>query len=338
MGYTTKRSLGTKVTALLVALATSLGVTMLAAPNAAAQDNRGNLRPGCSWSDYRFFVQNCWVHSAAMGQDIQVQIKPSSRGGNAGLYMLDGLRARQDWNAWTWQGHGVDHFVDDDVTVVMPVGGMAQFYTDWQGPFTAPGAPANPKWETFLTRELPPYLQQNFGVAPDRNAILGLSMGALGALNLAGWHRDQFKHVTSLSGYLNPTWPGMYTALQIAIGDATGFQVPIWNMWGNPLDLARFRNDPMLNVGNFSGMPMYLAAAGGIATLHDTILGDPVGFLVGTLLEWMARTDTAKFELAVRVAGAQPVVSYPFFGIHNWGVWGEEVGRARPHILGALGV
>lgn len=336
---TSSRKLGApkKLVSLLLALATALGMAVVSAP-AASAGNRDWLRPGCSWDAYKFYVQYCNVWSPAMNQNIKVQIKPAARGGNAGLYLLDGLRARDDWNAWTWDGHAPRKFVNDDVTLVMPVGGQAQFYADWIGPWNGSNGPRKPRWETFLTRELPGYLQRNFGVSRTNNGIVGLSMGGTAAMNLAAYHRDQFKHVTSMSGYLNPTWPGMYLGIQAAMLDSGGPGAQIWNMWGGPLDPLRWRNDPTIQAatGRFAGMPMYISSAAGVTGTRENFLADPIGVTSGVLLEWLSRTSTAKFELAVRAGGANPVVSYPIVGIHSWRYWSEELSKARPMIKGTL--
>ena len=327
--------MGRKVAALITAVATALGIAAVASP-AASADDREILGPGCSWSDYNFFVQNCWFWSGAMGQDIQVQIKRSNS--DAGVYLLDGLRARDDWNAWTWQGHGADVFVNDDVNVVMPVGGASQFYADWVGNFGGNTTPKNPKWETFLTSELPAQLAAGFGISRSNNAVVGLSMGATAALNLAGRHRDQFKQVTSLSGYLNTTWPGMYLALQFAMSQGSQ-GANVWDMWGGPLDPVRFQNDPMLNVMSLRGMPVYLASAAGIPNMNNDVgnfFNDPVGGISGIVLEQMAASQTVRYEAAARLAGANVTASYPLIGVHNWTLWNPELAKARPQILNAL--
>lgn len=331
------RGIARKAVSLLLTLATALGMMTLGVPTAAA-DNRGILRPGCQWAKYNFFVQNCDVYSPSMGQNIRVQIKAASRGGNAGLYLLDGLRARDDWNAWTYQGFAPNKFVDDDVTLVMPVGGQAQFYADWIGPWAGSNGPAKPRWETFLTSELPVYLQKNFGVSRNNNAIVGLSMGGTAAMNLAAHHRDQFQHVSSLSGYLDPTWPGMYTAIELAMLDSAGAGAQIWNLWGGPLDPLRLYNDPTAQAvaGKYAGMPMYISASGGISGPRENLLKDPVGVISGITLEQLSRNSTAKFEIAARLSGAKPVVSYPITGVHSWSYWSDELDRARPYILQAL--
>ncbi|RAV34340.1 Diacylglycerol acyltransferase/mycolyltransferase Ag85C precursor [Corynebacterium heidelbergense] len=331
----TGSALKKRVGAAVVAAASVLGVGTAVAPVASAQDNRTILRAGCSISDYESWLQDCNVRSEAMGQDIKVQIKPAAQGGDAGLYLLDGMRANDDWSGWTKLGHGVDLFADDNVTVVMPVGGAAQFYTDWQQPFSGSNGPKNPKWETFLTQELPAYLKQNFQVSPANNAVAGISMGGTAAMNLAAWHRNQFKQATSISGYLNPTWPGMYTGLQIAMND-TSPGARVGDMWGSPIDPARFRNDPMWHAPNFAGMPLYLSAATGIPTTREDFIQDPLGVTVGVNLEWMSHNSTTRFEVASRLAGASVTTSYPLTGVHNWPYWRTELQRARPQILSAL--
>jgi S-formylglutathione hydrolase FrmB len=67
------------------------------------------------------------------------------------------------------------------------------------------------KWETFLTQELPSWLAANRNVAPNGNAVVGLSMGGSAALVLAIYHPQEFIYAGSLPGFLNlsaPNWTG----------------------------------------------------------------------------------------------------------------------------------
>ena len=138
---------------------------------------------------------------------IKVQIQWAARGGNAALYLLDGLRARNDRNAWSFETNALDQYRNDNFTLVMLVGGESSFYTDWYAPSNFNGQQITYKWETFLTQELPDYLATR-GVSRSNNGILGLSMGGSAALTLAAYHRDQFKFAGSFSGYLNISAPG----------------------------------------------------------------------------------------------------------------------------------
>ena len=61
-----------------------------------------------------------WVPSS-MG-NIKVQVQWAARGGNAALYLLDGLRAQNDRNAWSFETNALDQYRNDNITLVMPVG------------------------------------------------------------------------------------------------------------------------------------------------------------------------------------------------------------------------
>src|SRR5690606_33880626 len=125
----------------------------------------------------------------------------AARGGNAALYLLDGLRARDDRNAWSFETNAMQQFANDNITLVMPVGGQSSFYADWYAPSNTNGQKTTYKWETFLTKELPTFLER-YGVSRTNNVVAGLSMGGSAALALAAYHRDQFKAAASYSGYV----------------------------------------------------------------------------------------------------------------------------------------
>src|SRR3569833_2203824 len=101
------------------------------------------------------------VPSAAMGRDIQVQFQG---GGPHAVYLLDGLRARDDRNGWDIETGAFSWFDGSGVSVVMPVGGMSSFYTDWYRPAVGNGTTQTNKWEPFLTSELPAWNATTKGV------------------------------------------------------------------------------------------------------------------------------------------------------------------------------
>ncbi len=205
-----------------------------------------------------------WVPSS-MG-NIKVQVQWAARGGNAALYLLDGLRARNDANAWSFETNAKDQYRNDNITLVMPVGGESSFYSDWYAPSNFNGQQITYKWETFLTEELPNFLA-NYGVSPTNNAVLGLSMGGSAALTLAAYHRDQFKFAGSLSGYLNISAPGMREAIRVAMLDAGRFNVD--SMWGPPWSPSWLRNDPFVFAPRLQGLSMYISSASGLPGEYD---------------------------------------------------------------------
>ena len=190
-------------------------------------------------------VEYLEVPSAAMGKDIKIQFQ-SGGPGLPGVYLLDGLRAQDDFNGWDINTPAFEWYLDSGLAVVMPVGGQSSFYSDWYKPACGKSGCSTYKWETFLTSELPAYLAANKGVEPGRNAAVGLSMAGSASMTLAIYHPKQFQYAASLSGFLNLSegwWPML---VGISMGDAGGYKAE--DMWGPSSDPAWKRNDPMVNI------------------------------------------------------------------------------------------
>src|SRR6202011_6109583 len=128
---------------------------------------------------------------AGMGHDIKVQFQ--SGGANSpAVYLLDGLRARDDFNGWDIETNAFEMYSQSVLWLVMPVGGQSSFYSDWYKPACGKAGCSTYKWETFLTQELPAYLAANKQVKPTGSAAVGLSMAGSSALILAAYHPAQF--------------------------------------------------------------------------------------------------------------------------------------------------
>src|SRR4029078_13193721 len=186
-------------------------------------------------------VETLMVPSAAMGRDIPVKFQG---GGAHAVYLLDGLRARDDNSGWDIETAAFENYFESGVSVVMTVGGMSSFYTNWQNPAVGNGTTQTYQWGTFLTSELPAYLSANKGISPSGNAVVGLSMSGSAALILAAYHPNNFRYAGSLSGFLNLSqgiWP---TLVGFAMRDSGGFDATA--MWGQGGGPAWQRNDPAL--------------------------------------------------------------------------------------------
>ena len=81
-------------------------------------------------------VETLMVPSAAMGRDIPVRFQG---GGQHAVYLLDGLRARDDNSGWDIETAAFENYYQSGVSVVMPVGGMSSFYSDWNSPAVGNG-------------------------------------------------------------------------------------------------------------------------------------------------------------------------------------------------------
>ena len=67
------------------------------------------------------------------------------------VYLLDGLRAQDDFNGWDINTPAFEWYNGSGLSVVMPVGGQSSFYTDWYSPACGKAGCSTYKWETFLT-------------------------------------------------------------------------------------------------------------------------------------------------------------------------------------------
>ena len=265
---------------------------------------------------------------------IKVQVQWARNGGNAALMLLDGLRARDDRNAWSFETNAQQMFGNDNVTLVMPVGGQSSWYADWQGPSNLNGQKFTYKWETFLTKELPDFLT-NYGVSRDNYAVAGLSMSGPAALRLAAFHRDQFKYAASFSGPLNWNAPGMREAIRIMMLDAGRFNV---DSMAAPWSPQWLRSDPMVFAPQLRGLPMYISASSALPGPYDHP-NSPVGlFNTGNAMgiELLAMVSTHSFKARLDSLGIPAAYSFPAVGTHAWHYWQDELNNARAGILAAL--
>jgi len=109
------------------------------------------------------------------------------------LYLLHGLSE----NGGAWQRYTSIETIANEygLVVAMPSVGRS-FYTD---------QPNGQRYFTYLTEELPAYLQDVFGLAPapEDTLIAGASMGGYGALKAALNYPERFTAAASLSGVVS---------------------------------------------------------------------------------------------------------------------------------------
>jgi diacylglycerol O-acyltransferase/trehalose O-mycolyltransferase len=273
------------------------------------------------------------VPSPSMGRDITVQFQG---GGPKAVYLLDGLRARDDRNGWDIETGAFSWFDGSGLSVVAPVGGMSSFYTDWYRPAVGNGTTQTYKWETFLTSELPAWLAANKGVSSTGNAVVGLSMSGSAALILAAYHPGQFVYAASLSGFLNLSaglWPLL---VGVAMGDSGGFN-PI-DMWGPPGNSAWQRNDPTLQVGRLVGNGTRIWVYCGTGRPSDLDAGLGNAQVPAQLLEGITLSSNTNFQQRYLGAGGRNgVFNFPPNGTHSWGYWGGQLQAMKPDIQRVLG-
>ncbi|MDI9902751.1 alpha/beta hydrolase-fold protein [Rhodococcus sp. IEGM 1409] len=280
-----------------------------------------------------------WVNSPAMGTPIQVQIllardwnvNPSAS--FPSVWMLDGLRATDNENAWTYETDAESFYADKNVNVILPVGGQSSFYSDWLQPDNG----KNYQWETFLTKELPSILEKDWRTTQTRG-VVGLSMGGTSAMFLTARNPGFFKFAASLSGILTTTSLGMPQAIQFAMTDAGGYNSAA--MWGPPSNAQWAAHDPYALAEKLKGVSLYVSSGSGTTGPYDQPSGIPgvSTNYAGMGLEILARLTSQTFATKLNQLGIPAQVNYRPSGTHSWPYWQFELHQLWPQLAGAIGV
>jgi diacylglycerol O-acyltransferase / trehalose O-mycolyltransferase len=277
-------------------------------------------------------VEYLQVPSPSMGHDIKVQFQ-SGGDGSPAVYLLDGLRAQDDFNGWDINTQAFEWYYQSGLSVVMPVGGQSSFYADWYSPACGKTGCQTYKWETFLTSELPNWLAANRSVKATGSAAVGLSMAGSASMILSVYHPQQFTYAASLSGFLNPSegsWPFL---INLSMGDAGGFKAN--DMWGPTQDpnSGWKRNDPMVQIPAIvaNGTRLWVYCGNG----QPSELGG--GDLPATFLEGLTiRTNITFRDNYIAAGGNNGVFNFPDNGTHNWAYWGQQLQQMKPDLIAHL--
>jgi diacylglycerol O-acyltransferase / trehalose O-mycolyltransferase len=276
-------------------------------------------------------VEYLQVPSAAMGRSITVQFQSGGNNSPA-VYLLDGLRAQDDYSGWDINTPAFEWYYQSGLSVVMPVGGQSSFYADWYSPACGKAGCSTYKWETFLTSELPGYLASNKSVKATGSAAVGLSMSGSSAIILAVNHPGQFIYAGSLSALMDPSQGMGPSLINLAMGDSGGYKSQ--DMWGPSNDPAWQRNDPSLQIPALVGNNTRLWVYCGNGTPNE--LGG--ANMPAEFLENFVRSSNLKFQDAYNGAGGHNAVfNFPPSGTHSWEYWGAQLNAMKPDLQGTLG-
>lgn len=140
------------------------------------------------------------------------------------IYLLHG--AGGSYRNWISRVPHIQQLADENqVIIVCPDGAVTSWY------FDSP-VDANIRYETFVAKELPNYIDQQFKTIPNRNGrvITGLSMGGHGSLFLGFRHANTFSGAGSMSGALHVTVIRQGYGVEKVLGD-TAANRNYWNDW-----------------------------------------------------------------------------------------------------------
>ncbi|WP_052441876.1 alpha/beta hydrolase [Streptacidiphilus anmyonensis] len=229
------------------------------------------------------------------------------------LYMLHG--GNDDYTSWTRETDVEALARSSEVLIVMPDGGKAGQYSNWYD--------GGPQWETFHTLELVRLMEQEFR-ANSHRAIVGLSMGAFGALNYAARHQGMYRYVAAFSPTVDLDDP--VTRAFLLLGNLwAGTDVDYSQVWGDPTtQTANWEaHNPSAMVRAYRGMKVHLSVGDGEVGPLDhnpDPLATAASRLEGTLLP-----DVEKFAASLRASGVDVSAHIYGPGTHSWPYWEREL-------------
>lgn len=310
----------------VVVLAMVLGVsaTLIGQPRATAARVVGSTELGPTRSAL-------FIDSPAMGQIMQVQVlHPVGSHSRPSYYLLDGLDPGPDQSSWTNATDAEPFFANKNVNVVLPMGGEASYYTNWQRDDPNLG---HYLWETFLTKELPPIIDREFA-GNGVNGIGGLSMGGIAAFVLAVRNSQLYRAVVGYSAC-----PDMALAqgpIMFSIANRGGDP---GNMWGAPGGPDWGAHDPALLANRLRGKTIYLSTGSGVPGPHEGELKPQLAenFLTGVPIEAAVDTCVTAFAQRLRALHIPADIVQNPVGTHSWSYWKDDLHASWPTVARALG-
>lgn len=284
---------------------------------------------------------NLQVYSAAMDKDITVQVqRPADESKPAAnLYLLSGLDAGEGSASWQQQTDALSFLSDKQVNVVLPIGGRGSYYADWRQ--EDPKLGVN-KWQTFLTKELPPLLDSTLG-STGLNSLAGLSTSGTAVLQMAESAPGLFKSVAAYSGCAQIADPLGRQFLKLPVETWAGGNTI--NMYGPDNDPAWVENDPVINAEKLRGTNLYISSGSGVPTPADvqyyTEGNGPQGVVnlgLGVVIEGATNYCSHNLMNKLNELDIPATYQFPPVGTHYWPYWEEALHDSWPLLARGMGI
>ncbi|WP_054812045.1 alpha/beta hydrolase [Nocardia arizonensis] len=270
---------------------------------------------------------NMGIYSAAMNSVIRVRVlrapDPDRRAPT--LYLLNGANGGISDGSWLDRTDVAEFFRDEQVNIVVPFGGASSYFTDWRVDDPVLG---RQRWTTFLTRELPPIIDAEFG-GSGANAVAGISMAGTSVFQLALAAPGLYRAIGSYSGCVRTSDPQGQAIVGAVVGGRRG---NVMNMWGPPTDPAWAANDPYLHADMLRGTAIYVSTGSGLPGPYDTVAGAggsgaqlAYQLLFGAPLEAVTAICTRELRDRLRAIDIAATVVLRPTGTHSWRYWQDDL-------------
>ena len=270
---------------------------------------------------------------APMQRIITIEIYRAAGDGPApNLYLLDGVGSERPSGFMLWDAK--EQFKNENVNLVIPTGGQASMWADWQKQDPKLGIS---KWESFITEALPKLTAESeIGLNHNgKNGIGGISMGAASAYSIAVRHPAQYQGVFGLSGcYTTDDFGQILTRYTVESRGAN-----VQNMWGPPGSEDWKAHDAIGQAENLRGKALYLSSGTGAAKEgeFEAYNHDIGNFVAGAALEQASNVCTHRMDEKLNDLDIDHRFDQIPAGLHNWSLFAPQVPIAWNHIKGALG-
>ncbi|MGU3585924.1 alpha/beta hydrolase [Rhodococcus sp. C26F] len=251
--------------------------------------------------------------------------------GGAGVGVIDGT-------GWMESSDIAEFFSDKNVNVIIPATGNFSYFTDWD--LDDPVLGRN-QWQTFLLEELPPVVDELLDT-DGKQSIIGMSMSAGSALDLAIQSGELYSGVASLSGCVRTSDPVGQLYVRLVV-ERRG-KGDVENMWG-PADGPRWaEHDVYLNAEGLRGKALYLSSRNGLPGPYDVpgqerAAGESFAtqIVAGGAIE--AATNACTHQLVDRLQALDIPVTAELDadGTHSWGYWEDDLRKAWPILAESMG-
>jgi len=274
------------------------------------------------------------IWSPSMGREITVDVQhPAGDTKRPTLYMLDGAEAHDEESGWYAMTNLQQLGAGEKLNVVTPVGDPHSYYTDWRA--VDPGVGKKYMYETFLTEELPPLIDEEFG-GNGRHAIAGASMGGVAALTLATRRPALYRGVAGYSDCANISSPQnqLLTRWDVSRGGGNAN-----NMWGPMGDPEWSAHDPYVNAEELRGKTIYMSSGNGLPGKYNNLLSDPIDeTFQGMIGEFGSWTCTGQMSNRLKQLGIPYTSNLRPSGTHKWGYWKDELAVSWPILMRSIGL
>jgi S-formylglutathione hydrolase FrmB len=274
------------------------------------------------------------VYSAAMRESfpVHVLLPPRQDTPSPVYYLLLGVDGGKDGSTWDTATSYRSFFKTKNTYVVTPIGGAYSYYTDWQHRDPRLG---KPMWQTFLTEELPPLIDERFNTT-GRNAIGGISMAGTSVFNLAIAKPKLYKAVAAFSGCARTSDPvGVLSVMQVVDRGHGNVE----NMWGPVGGPGWIANDPYVQVPRMRGVMIYMTTGTGQPDVRDYLAApDARALYLGYQLSTGSVIEAGVYNCTLQMAQRLRELQMPYkltvrrVGTHTWKYWQGDLFSTWPGV------